>query len=138
MTWKERYQTIFNRIETILKGVASIKTVSVGGALRLEELPLALVTPRETSLTPAAMGTLSECRLTFDVLLFIRETEPGSLLDDIVPAMGDALDTLNHNTLDGTVDDLYPILFAPGEITYLNKLYYGGLIRFEAVFTYPL
>ena len=39
---------------------------------------------------------------------------------------------LADRTLGGKVADVIPTSFAPGEIKFENKLFYGGEIRFQA------
>jgi hypothetical protein len=48
--------------------------------------------------------------------------------------MADTVDAvLADRTLGGKVADCIPLGFAPGEIKFDNKLFYGGEVRFQAV-----
>ena len=48
--------------------------------------------------------------------------------------MADVVDAiLADRTLGGKVADIIPSSFAPGEIKFENKLFYGGEIRFEGI-----
>jgi len=73
----------------------------------------------------------------FDVLLVIRSTVPSDWFKDIVSVMADVLDALlGDRTLNGAVKDVSPTRFEPGEIKMMQKLYYGGVVRFEAMLHY--
>jgi hypothetical protein len=43
---------------------------------------------------------------------------------------------LSDRTLNGTVKDSTPTVFTPGEVIFANKIYYGGLVRFDCLFFY--
>jgi hypothetical protein len=75
-----------------------------------------------------------ENHVTFSVIVMIRETEPSDWFADIISPMGDVMDAIiADSTLNGTVKDVNPIFFSPGEIRTQGKLYYGGVVRFEAL-----
>jgi hypothetical protein len=133
MGLKDFYSGFFASIKNIISWVESIKKVNVGEALRISELPMAIVLPRETRF-PAMITKQFQCRITFDVIIVIRETEPSNWFDDIVQPMGDVFDAL----LSSADLTLIPLLFSPGEITAQNKLYYGGLLRFEGIIYYSI
>lgn len=135
MSWFEKYNQIFQQIKAALENITEVKSVSLGGAFRISELPLAVVIPRETRISQITLAQRLKCELLFDVIIFIRETEPEDWFTEIISVMGKVFDVfISDRTLNGLVLDLTPIIFSPGEITALNKLYYGGLIRFQAVF----
>lgn len=135
MTWFEKYSQIFQQIKSILENIEEIKSVNLGGAFRMSELPLAVVIPRETRISQATLAGRLRCELTFDIIIFIRETEPSDWFGEIIPVMGKVFDEfISDRELNSKVLDLVPLVFSPGEITALNRLYYGGLIRFQAIF----
>lgn len=135
MTWFEVYNQIFQQVRNVLEGIPEIKSVSLGGAFRITNLPLAVVIPRETRMSQTTLASRFRCDLFFDIIVFIRETEPEDWFDEVIRVMGKIIDALASNrTLNYTVSDLIPVSLSPGEITALNKLYYGGLIRFQAAF----
>lgn len=135
MTWFDSYNAIFQRVKTVLEGITDIKSVNLGGAFRITELPFAVVIPRETRISQATLASRLRCELLFDVIVFIRETEPSDWFNEIIPIMGKVFDEfIADRTLNNTVLDLVPIVFSPGEITALGRLYYGGLIRFQTLF----
>jgi hypothetical protein len=128
------YKAIFDQVKTYLEAVSSIKAVVLGEQFKVTELPMAVVNPEPTEISQGAFGTLLECRITFSVILVIRETEPTNWFIDIIAVMGDAIDKiLSDRTLNSTVKDVIPIFFSPGEIRTQNKLYYGGVVRFSAL-----
>ncbi|MEM0010791.1 MAG: hypothetical protein QXT84_03750 [Candidatus Bathyarchaeia archaeon] len=135
MTWFEAYNQIFQQVKAVLDGIAEIKNVSLGGAFRITELPLTVVIPRETRINQGSLQNMLKCELFFDIIIFIRETEPEDWFNEIISLMAKVFDAfISDRTLNNTVLDLIPIIFSPGEITALNKLYYGGLIRFQTTF----
>ena len=137
MGFYDLYYNVFTAVKNCLENVSSIKQVNLGEALRLQNLPLAVISPRETSLERGAFQHVLNVRISFDVVIIIRETEPSDWFNEIVSVMCDAFDALmSDDTLGGAVKGLTPTLFAPGEITALNRLYYGGLLRFEALALY--
>mgnify|MGYP000035212137 FL=1 len=137
MGFYDLYNNVFIAVKNCLENVSSIKQINLGEALRLQNLPLAVISPRETSLERGAFQHVLNVRISFDVVIIIRETEPSDWFDEIISVMCDAFDALmSDDTLNGAVKGLTPTLFAPGEITALNRLYYGGLLRFEAFTVY--
>ena len=137
MGFYDLYNNVFVAVKNSLENVSTIKQVNLGEALRLQNLPLAIISPRETSLERGAFQHVLNVRISFDIVIIIRETEPSDWFNEIISIMCDAFDALmSDDTLGGTVKGLTPTLFAPGEITALNRLYYGGLLRFEAFTVY--
>ena len=137
MGFYDLYYNVFTAVKNSLENVSAISQVNLGEALRVQNLPLAVISPRETSLERAAFQHVLNVRIGFDVTILIRETEPSDWFSDIVSVMCNCFDALMANdTLNGTVKGLTPTLFTPGEITALRKLYYGGLLRFEAFTVY--
>lgn len=133
MGFKESYKNVLDKVKAAIESIPSLKRINIGEAARVSELPMAIVIPRETRIARTPLPHTLECRLTFDIIIVIRETEPESWLKNIIEPMGDVLEALlSDDTLSGAVKSLTPTLFSPGEITAQNKLYYGGLIRFEA------
>jgi hypothetical protein len=74
-----------------------------------------------------------EVKINFTVILMIREEEPDDWFDEIIKVMADVVDTvLTDQTLDGSVFDCTPTGFAPGNIRFVNRVFYGGAVTFEA------
>ena len=137
MTYYETYKAVFDRVKTVLEGVTSIKQVVVGGQFKLTNLPVAIVNPTETNIRQAVLGEMLENEISFDVVVVIRETEPSDWFNEIISVLGDVTDAiLADRTLNGTVKDVIPTFFSPGEITFKQKLYYGGVVRFLAKLYY--
>lgn len=129
----DQYKPVFDAVKSTLSGVTSIKSVFLAEAFRLTDLPIAIVSPRETVFTRETLNDLTRLTIRFDVFIIIRETEPSDWFTEIVTVLCDAHDALGANpTLNGTVKDLQPLILSPGEITAQNKLYYGGLLSYEA------
>ena len=133
MTYYQAYKAVFDQVKTVLQNVESIKQVVVGGQFKLTNLPVAIVNPTETNIGQAVLGEMLENEISFDVVVVIRETEPENWFDEVISILGDVTDAiLNDRTLNGTVKDVIPTFFSPGEITFRQKLYYGGVVRFLA------
>ena len=132
--YADAYTAVFDAVQTDLEAVSSIKNVVLGGQFRITSLPMAVVNPMVTQIKQGAFGTLLENRIQIEVVVMIRETEPANWFADLVPTMGDVMDAiLGDRTLGGSVKDTTPTVFAPSEIRTQGKLYYGGVLRFEAL-----
>ncbi|RJS87789.1 hypothetical protein CW705_09925 [Candidatus Bathyarchaeota archaeon] len=137
MGYYESYKAVFDRVETVISGLTNISQIVTGGRFRVQSLPLAIINPRETRIGQAEIGTMLQNEIEFDVILIVRETEPDDWFTDVLDPLGDIVDAiLADRTLNGTVKDVIPTLFSPGEITFQNRLYYGGLARFSALMFY--
>lgn len=128
------YTAVFNAMKTDLQALSSIKNVVLGEQFRITNLPMAVINPGPTPIKQATFGTLLENRISIEVIVMIRETEPANWFTDIIPPMGDVMDkVLSDRGLGGTVKDTTPTLFAPSEIRTEGKIYYGGILRFDAL-----
>lgn len=131
------FQAIFARVQADIAAKTNIKAVSLGEQFRLTSLPLAIISPEETVIEQLTLGEALLCQINFSVVLIIRETEPTDWFTEIVTVLADAFDAIvADRTLNGTVKDTIPTLFAPGEIKMLSKLYYGGVVRFQSILEY--
>ena len=138
MGYYESYKAVFDQVETVISGLTNISQVVTGRRFRVQSLPLAIINPRDTRIVQAEIGDLLQNEIEFDVILIVRETEPEDWFADVLDPLGDIVDAiLNDRTLSGTVQDVIPTFFAPGEITFQNRLYYGGVARFSALMFYP-
>jgi len=129
------YSAVFNQIKTTLEGVTSLKHVVLGERFKIVNLPMAVVDAATTEISDAKIGGgVLELHIGFDVIVIIRETEPEDWFDDVITIMGDVVDALiADRTLNDTVKALYLTRFTPGEIRFQNRIYYGGLLSFEAL-----
>jgi len=131
------FKAIFDRVQADITAKTSIKAVSLGEQFRLTSLPLAIINPEETLIEQEAMGEALLCKVNFSVILIIRETEPADWFSEIVTVLADAFDAIvADRTLGGAVTDTTPTMFSPGEIKMSGKLYYGGVVRFQAQRSY--
>jgi hypothetical protein len=125
---------MFDQVKAFLQTLSSIKNVVLGENFKVGDLPMAVINPEPTDISQAVFGSMLENKITFSVVLMIRETEPTNWFGDIVSIMGDVVDKiLSDRTLNSTVKDVLPTFFSPGEIRTQNKLYFGGVVRFEAL-----
>lgn len=137
MGYYKTFKAVFDRVKVDLEAKSSIKQVILGEQFKLANLPLAIINPTATTITKIILGSTLENVIGFDVLVVIRETEPKDWFQDIVSVMADVVDALlADRTLNGTVKDVGPTAFEPGEIRMMQKLYYGGVVRFEALLHY--
>jgi hypothetical protein len=137
MTYYATYKAVFDRVKVDLEAKSSIKQVVLGEQFKLANLPLAIINPTTTTITKIILGSTLRNMIGFDVLIVIRETEPKDWFEDIVSVMADVVDALlADRTLNNTVKDVAPTAFEPGEIKMMQKLYYGGVVRFEALLHY--
>jgi hypothetical protein len=137
MGYYATYKAVFDRAKVDLEAKSSIKQVVLGEQFKLANLPLAIINPTTTTIRSVILGSTLENVIGFDVLIIIRETEPEDWFEDIVSVMADVVDAvLADRTLNGTVKDVAPTGFEPGEIKMTQGLYYGGVVRFEALLHY--
>jgi len=130
----DSYKAMFDQVKAFLQTLSSIKNVVLGENFKVGDLPMAVINPEPTDISQAVFGSMLENKITFSVVLMIRETEPTNWFGDIVSIMGDVVDKiLSDRTLNSTVKDVLPTFFSPGEIRTQNKLYFGGVVRFEAL-----
>ena len=130
----DSYKAMFDQVKAFLQTLSSIKNVVLGENFKVGDLPMAVINPEPTDISQAVFGSMLENKITFSVVLMIRETEPTNWFTDIVSVMGDVVDKiLSDRTLNSTVKDVLPTFFSPGEIRTQNKLYFGGVVRFEAL-----
>ncbi len=126
--------------ETPAQGVESIKTVLLGEQFTPGALPVAIINAEPAPVGQAAMGDFLEVKVRGSVVLVLREYAPADWFDDIISVMGDVADAiLADRSLGGACFDCYLTGFSPGEIKFSaikDKLFYGGVVRFEAVVHY--
>jgi hypothetical protein len=130
----DSYKAVFDQVKTALQAVSTIKTVVLGEEFKVQDLPMAIISPDPTDIEQAAFGSMLDNNIRISIVILIRETEPTNWFTDIVSVMGDVLDKiLTDRTLGSTVRDAIPTMFSPGEIRTGGKLYYGGVVRFRAL-----
>ena len=119
------------------QGVESIKTVILGERFTVGGLPKAIISAEPAPIGQAAMGEVTETKVRGSIVLVILEYEPKDWFDDIISVMGDVVDAiLADRTLGGAVFDCIPVGFAPGEVKFKEKTFYGGVVRWEATMHY--
>jgi len=132
------YKDVFDAVKSAIEKKSSIKSVLLGEQFSYDSLPKVVINALPSGISQGALGDLLEVKVSFSVILVISEYEPKDWFQDIISVMADALDAvLADRTLDGKAADCAPVSFAPGEIKFENKLFYGGEIRFQAVLYYP-
>ena len=137
MGFYDAYKAIFDQFKTVLGTISSLNSVVVGRVSRPKTLPVAYVYPLESEIEQANIGETLLNRLNVEVMVVIRETEPEDWFTDIVPIMGEVVDVvLADRSLAGSAKDVVPTLFSPVEITLMERLYYGGVIRFQVQYFY--
>jgi hypothetical protein len=118
-------------------GVASLKTVVLGEQFTLGDLPKAIINAEDTTFEQATFGSTLNTKINFSVILVIRDYKPQDWFIDIIPVMDDVIDAiLADRTLRGTVMDCIPTKKFPGDITFDDKVLFGGIIRFSAELLY--
>ena len=134
------YKAVFDAVKAAVEAKSSIKTVVLGEQFTVGALPKAVINAEPSPVSQAAMGELLEAKVRGSVVLVIREYAPKDWFVDVISVMGDAVDAiLADRTLGGAAFDCCPTGFAPGEIRFTeveDRLFYGGVVRFEAVVHY--
>ena len=137
MGYYTSYKTVFEAIKAAVETKDSIKTVILGERFTVGDLPKAIINAEPSPIGQAAMGDFTETRVRGSIVLVILEYEPEDWFTDIVAVMGDCVDAiLADRSLGGVVFDCIPTGFAPGEIKFKEKTYFGGVVRWEAILHY--
>jgi hypothetical protein len=140
MGFYEVYKAVFDAVKAAIETKSAIKTVVLGEQFTVGQLPKAIINADPAPVGQASMGELLEIKVRGSVVLVIREYAPKDWFTDVISVMGDVVDAiLADRTLGGAAFDCAPIGFAPGEIRFSevkDKLFYGGIVRFEAVVHY--
>jgi hypothetical protein len=147
-TFYASYKAVFDAVKTALvyvpaedevpaQGVESIKTVVLGEQFTHGNLPKAIINAEPAPVGQASMGDFLEVRVRGSIILVIREYEPEDWFTDIISVMGDVVDALlDDRTLGGVCFDSTPTGFSPGEVKFKEKVYFGGVVRWEAIMHY--
>jgi hypothetical protein len=137
MGFYDSYKAVFDAVKAAIETKGTIKTVVLGEQFTLGALPKAIINAEPSRIGQATMGELLEVKVGFSVVLVILEYEPKNWFTDIISVMSDAVDAiLADRTLADSAFDCIPTGFAPGEIKFNDKLFYGGVVRLEAVVHY--
>jgi hypothetical protein len=137
MGFYDSYKAVFDAVKAAIETKGTIKTVVLGEQFTLGALPKAIINAEPSRIGQATMGELLEVKVGFSVVLVILEYEPKNWFTDIISVMSDAVDAiLADRTLADSAFDCVPTGFAPGEIKFKDKLFYGGVVRLEAVVHY--
>jgi hypothetical protein len=131
------YKAVFEAIKDAIETKDSIKTVILGERFTVGDLPKAIINAEPSPIGQAAMGDFTKTRVRGSIVLVILEYEPEDWFNDIIALMGDCVDAiLEDRSLGGVVFDCSPTGFAPGEIKFKEKTYFGGVVRWEAILHY--
>ena len=134
MGFYSSYKAVFDDVKTKLEAIESIQRVVTEERFSVTDLPMAVVNMEETAISQAIIGSMLACTINFTVIVFVMETEPTDWFTDIITVMGDVVDKiLSDRSLSGSVKDVTPTYFTPGEAYVKDRLYYGGAVRFQAL-----
>jgi hypothetical protein len=138
MSFYASYKGVFDAVKAAIETKSSIKSVLLGEQFTYGQLPKAVVNPLPSPISQETLGELLGqflgVKVHFSVILVINEYQPKDWFQDIIAVMADVVDAvLADRTLGGKASDVIPTSFAPGEIKFENKLFYGGEIRFQSV-----
>ncbi|WNZ30042.1 MAG: hypothetical protein IAX21_04100 [Candidatus Bathyarchaeota archaeon] len=137
MGYYASYKAVFEAIKAAIETKDSIQTVILGERFTVGDLPKAIINAEPSPIGQVAMGEFTETRVRGSIVLVILEYEPEDWFNDIIAVMGDCVDAiLEDRSLDGVVFDCIPTGFAPGEIKFKEKTFYGGVVRWEAILHY--
>ena len=137
MGYYASYKEVFEAVKAAVEAKDSIETVILGERFTVGSLPKAIINAEPSPIGQAAMGEFTETKVRGSIILIILEYEPKDWFTDIITIMGDCVDAiLEDRTLNGSVFDCIPTSFSPGEIKFKEKIYYGGIVRWEATLHY--
>lgn len=137
MGFYDRYKAVFDAVKAAVKTKSSIKTVILGERFTVGALPKAIINAEPAPIGQATMGKMLEVKVRGSIVLVILEYEPKDWFTDIIAVMGDVADALlADRTLGGAAFDCSLTGFAPGEIKFKENVFFGGVVRWEAVVNY--
>jgi hypothetical protein len=137
MGYYASYKAVFDAVKAAVETKESIKTVILGERFTVGSLPKAIINAEASPIGQATMGEFLETRVRGSIVLVILEYEPEDWFNDIIAVMSDCVDAiLADRSLGGVVFDCSPTGFAPGEIKFKEKTFYGGVVRWEAILHY--
>ncbi len=137
MGYYTSYKAVFNALKAAVETKESIKTVILGERFTVGNLPKAIINAEPAPIGQATMGQFTETRVRGSIVLVILEYEPEDWFTDIIAVMGDCVDAiLADRSLGGVAFDCSPTGFAPGEVKFKEKTFYGGVVRWEATMHY--
>ena len=137
MGYYSSFKAVFDAVKAAVETKDSVKTVVLGEQFSVGNLPKAVINAEPSPIGQATMGELTETKVRGSIILIILEYEPKDWFTDIITIMGDCVDAiLEDRTLNGSVFDCIPTSFSPGEIKFKEKIYYGGIVRWEATLHY--
>ena len=137
MGYYTSFKAVFDAVKAAVEAKDSVKTVVLGEQFSVGNLPKAVINAEPSPIGQATMGELTETKVRGSIILIILEYEPKDWFTDIISVMGDCVDAiLEDRTLNGSVFDCIPTSFSPGEIKFKEKIYYGGIVRWEATLHY--
>lgn len=133
----DSYNAVFAAAATIFGGVTGIKK-AVDSMLALgPDFPQVLITPEPSPSEPGAVASVLDVTVNFSVAVLVTVVEPKNWRKEIVPVMGLVSDAVLANaSLNGSVRNCHQTLFAPGELAFKNRVFYGGVIKFSARLRY--
>jgi hypothetical protein len=142
----DEYTAIFDDIKETLQDLKpDIRQVTMGESgnkFQIQRLPCAIINPGNAPFNQsdtAGWASVDSFAVEINgaVWLLITDSEPDDWFEDIVPLLGSIVDAiLVDRTLGGTADDCVITLYAPGELSVRNALYYGGIVGFKATIDY--
>jgi hypothetical protein len=137
MGYYSSFKAVFDAVKAAVEDKDSVKTVILGEGFSVGNLPKAIINAESSPIGQATMGELTQTKVRGSIILIILEYEPKDWFKDIIAVMGDCVDAiLDDRTLNGSVFDCIPTSFSPGEIKFKEKVYYGGIVRWEATLNY--
>jgi len=134
MSFYACYKAVFDAVKATVETKSAIETVILGERFTVGGLPKAILNAEPAPIGQATMGELLEVKVRGSIVLVILEYEPKDWFTDIISVMGDVVDAiLEDRTLGGVAFDCRPTGFAPGEIKFKEKVFFGGVVRWEAI-----
>jgi len=131
------YKAVFDAVKAAVLTKKTVKTVILGEQFSVGSLPQAIINAEPSPVGQATMGSLLEVRVRGSVVLMVQDYNPRDWFEDVIRVMGDVADAiLEDRKLGGHVFDCSVTGFGPGEIKFENKVYYGGIVRWEAILNY--
>lgn len=133
MGFYDTYKNVLEAAKAAFEKVEGIENVVLSELYKITSLPMVIIDPAVTPINKGAVGGKLQLAIRFDTIILVKANEPDDWLEDVVEPMGLVVDKiLSDKTLGGAVLDVFPRRFTPRSLSVRGKLYYGGVIQFEA------
>lgn len=91
--------------------------------------PCAVISPSAVRMRSLDFGAY-RAEAGFDIMVIVRDVSPSDWLSEVCAVMNGVVEAvLSDRTMGGYAMDVHEVDYAPGEIRFGAKIFYGGVVR---------